>query len=151
MMLAGLMGIAGSALASAASFALSMLLFCHYGWKRIGFKMPDTAYRMVAAGAATLVLLFLLKPIALSVASAVPSLGTGETGLYLTKGIRFAFIGLIAAFAGVAFALFCLLLKCFEQEDIVIMRKAARKAMVPDALAGFAEKIVLYGVSPEKK
>lgn len=145
------MGIEGSALASALSFAMSTLLFCHYGWKLIGFRMPSAAYRMVFAGAATLVLLFLLKPMVLSAASAVPSIGTEEMGIYLTKGVRFGFIGLIAAFAGAAFALFCLLLKCFEQEDIAIMRKAGKRVMMPDALAGLAEKIVSHGIADSKK
>ena len=144
------LGMEGSALASAVSFALSTVLFCHYGWKIMGFRISDAAYRMVFAGAATLVLLFLLKPIVLSAASAVPAVGSWEIGVYLTKGIRFGCIGLIAAFAGAAFALFCLLLKCFKREDISVMRKAASKARVPEALTGLAEKIVSYGISSEK-
>lgn len=144
------LGMEGSALASAISFGASALLFAHYGAKIIGFRVPSEAYRMVVAGAITLLLLVLLKPIALSAASAVPSAGSGEIGVYLTKGLRFGFIGAIAAFAGAIFALLCLSLKCFEHEDIAVMRKVAKRARVPDALAGFAEKIVLYGISSEK-
>ncbi|MEM2138286.1 MAG: polysaccharide biosynthesis C-terminal domain-containing protein [Candidatus Anstonellaceae archaeon] len=145
-----ILGIEGSALASAVSFALSAVLFCHYGWKLIKFKMPGEAYRMIFAGIATLAVLFLLKPIVLSIAYAVPSVGSGEIGVYLTKGIRFGFIGMIAAFSGAAFVLFCLFLKCFEHEDIAVMRKAAKKAKMPETLTGLAEKIILYGVPAEK-
>ena len=149
-LLVPLLGMDGSALASAASFGVSALLFCHYGWKLAGFRMPSAAYKMVFAGAVTLVLLFLLRPIVLSAASAVPSLGTGEEGVYLTKGIRFGFIGLIAAFSGAAFALFCLFLKCFEQEDIDVMRKAAKRVKMPPQLLAVAERAMLLGVSEKK-
>ena len=139
-------GMEGSALASVLSFVAATLLFLHYGRKIIGFTSPAAAYRMVLAGAITFGALVLLKPLVLSAAAAVPSVGSGEIGVYLTKGLRFSFIGAIAAFAGAVFAIFCLFLKCFEHEDLAIMRKAARRIKMPQQLLSFAERIMLLGV-----
>ncbi|MCX8194978.1 MAG: oligosaccharide flippase family protein [Candidatus Micrarchaeota archaeon] len=146
-----IMGIDGAALASALSFALASALFIYYGKKIIGFEPPFGAYKIVAAALVVLAIIYLLKPTILSVASALPIIGSGEAGIYLTKVLKFGFIGLIVAVSGGVFAALCLALRCFEKEDVAIMERAARKAKIPEIFIGLANRIVLYGIPKERR
>jgi len=140
-------GIEGAALASAASFLISMVMFNYYGKKFLDYRMPEATWRILLAGAATLLLVWLLKPVAALAASSLPSVGSGETQVYTSKAMYMLFIGVLTAVSFAIFAALALLAKTFEREDIALMKAAAAKAQVPKQLVLIAERIASYGVT----
>ena len=140
----------GAAAASALSFAISSALFFHYGHKIAGFSTPASIYRLFAIGIVICALLFLAKPAIAYAASLLPSFGGAGLSSYVNKGEYLFLMGIAAAASAVLFAALSLVFKCFEHEDIVMMRKAAKKAFVPEKLIVFSEKILVLGVEGKK-
>lgn len=144
-------GMVGASIASAVGFFATAVLFNHYGEKFLKFRMPPETYRLLAAGLATLLLALLLKPVASFATGALPAIGDGETQHYAEKAAYMLFVGILTAVSVAIFAVLALLAKTFKQEDISLMKSAARKVRAPEQLILLAEKIASYGVAPEKK
>ena len=144
-------GIEGAAIASAISFFISMVMFNHYGKKFLDFSMPSATWRLLLAGAVTLLLAVLLKPTASYAVGFMPQIGSGDMQHYAAKAMYMLFIGVLTAVSFAVFALLALLAKTFEHEDIAIMKAAAKKARVPQQLILIAEKIASYGIALEKR
>jgi len=142
-------GIEGAAAASALSFAFSGFLFLHYGKTMIGFSTSPSIYRLLAIGIVVCCLLILAKPAIEGIAELLPNFGGPELAIYISKAEYLLLLGFAVAASLVAFAALAILLRCFEQEDVAMMRKAAKRAFVPERLIALAEKILLAGV--EKK
>ncbi|MFA6489908.1 MAG: flippase [Candidatus Micrarchaeia archaeon] len=144
-------GVEGAALAAAASFAISAVLFLHYGKKVIGFETPASSYRLLVAGAITCAAIFLLKPEVTILAGMIPS-SIGGAGLapYISKSLYLGLLGLMCALAFAIFGLLSLLLKCFEREDVAVAKRMAKQGRVPDAAISIAEKVLLHGIAVKK-
>ena len=142
-------GIEGAALAGAAGFALQSYLFLGYGKKLIGFSSPSGAYRMGAATVITCAALFLIKPAVASASLMIPPFGGAEMAPYVAKAGYLALLGIVTALSFLIFIVLSLLLKCFDHEDIVVMKKVARMMKMPPTLEAASEKLALMGV--EKK
>ena len=139
-------GILGAAVAGAASFALSAILFAHYGHQKIGYSASPQIYRLVLAGAATCLLLFLVKePVALA-AGMLPKFGDAVLRPYIAKAEYLALLGVVTLAALCVFGALSLLLKCFAAEDVAIMKKAARAINMPLYVEAIAEAVALRGV-----
>lgn len=139
-------GMEGAALAGAASLAASGMLFLYYGKKMLGFETPRKSYLLLLAGAAVFALLLVSKPVAGAIAGEVPSFGPEWARPYLAKSAYLLLLGMVSCISFAVFGAIALALKCFEREDVAIMRKVAKKAFVPQGAAELAEKILMRGV-----
>ncbi|MFA6213879.1 MAG: oligosaccharide flippase family protein [Candidatus Micrarchaeia archaeon] len=147
-----LFGMEGAAAASAAAFIISALMFERYGRQRLSYSTPWGIYKLFIAGAvAFAAIFFLLKPLAAFLALGIPLMGEGDIALYAYKLSYLALLGLMGCIGLVIFGAVALLLRTFRQEDVDLMRSAARKARVPPQLISIAEKIALMGVEEERK
>ncbi len=144
-------GIEGAAASSAIAFAVSAFLFAHYIRKMTGYESPAGIYKLFAAGLLVCFALFLLKPFVASAAGAIPPFGGPELRPYAAKVAYLLLLGVVSAFAFVAFGALSLAAKCFGREDIAVLKQAAKRAGVPHGAAAFAEMALLYGVPAEKK
>jgi O-antigen/teichoic acid export membrane protein len=143
-------GMDGAALASAVSFIVMMVLMLHYSWKIFRFRMPVEMYNMAVAAVIALAVVLLIKPTASSILDYMPYFGEEGFMAYMPKLIYLGILGILVAFSGAFFAMFSLLLKCFTREDITLMRKAMKRAKVPQQLIGLAERVASHGVSAKK-
>jgi O-antigen/teichoic acid export membrane protein len=139
-------GMEGAAAASGISFAASAVMFGYYGKKIVQFSPSAESYKMLAAGAVIVALLFVLKPAVAAGAALIPAFGSKEMAPYVAKVAYLFYLGLVSAFACCLFAALAILLHCFEREDILVMKSAARRMNVPGLLVEFAERILSYGV-----
>ncbi len=144
------LGIEGAATASATAFAISAILFAYYAGKIIGYKTPIEIYKLFAAALLVCACLFALKPAVAYAASIAPQFGGAELQPYVSKVIYLLLLGMVSAFAFIAFGALSLLAKCFGREDIAVMKQAARKMKAPIKLVAIAERVLLAGI-PEKK
>jgi hypothetical protein len=97
---------------------------------------------MFIAGLAVLLVVLALTPVSSSFASQLPFAGEGIA----SKVVYLIYIGILSALSLGLFFLFALLLKCFRKEDIILMRKVLKKAMIPDSAIGLLEQFASYGV-----
>jgi len=137
-------GMEGAAAAGALAFVFSALLAKHYCEKLIGFRFPPEIYKTLAAGIATLVLMFLLKAPLYSALSGMVPFGSADA--YLFKASHLAILATLTLVSVAIFVSFALLLRCFRKEDVALMRSVMRKAMVPQPLISFAEKVACRGI-----
>lgn len=142
-------GMEGAALAAAASFAASGVLFIHYGKKAVGFSVPVSSYRLLFAGALLLAALLAAKPAIGAAASSIPSIGPPELLPYAAKIAYLAVLGAVSAASFAVLGGLALILRCFEREDITVMHMVARRAYMPHWLSDAAERFMQHGV--EKK
>lgn len=142
-------GMEGAALASAISFGLSSVIFFHYAKTRIGFTTPPGVYRLFAIGALVCVLLVFAKPWIGAAADALPPFQSQPFAPYLAKVEYLLLLGAVAAAAAAVFVAGSLFFKCFEHEDLAVMRKMAKKATFPERWISYAEGIMARGI--EKK
>lgn len=137
-------GMEGAALAGTIGFAASTLLAGHYGGKLFGFRFPPEIYKMLAAGVATFGLMLLAKPPLYAFLSGM--LGAPASGDYVAKASYLLVVAALMALSVAIFVSFALVLRCFRQEDVALMRSVMRKAMVPPQIIGFAEKLASRGI-----
>jgi O-antigen/teichoic acid export membrane protein len=142
-------GMEGAALASFISFTLLLLLYRHYGRTLYGFVFPAETPKLMAAAVVAFVAMALLKTPAFSLLGMFwqPS---GAVGSFADKFVYLSFIALLAALIAGIFLLLALLLKCLRREDMALMGKIMRRAMVPQPLAALALQVASYGVAEPK-
>jgi len=142
-----LFGFTGAAAALAISLLILTLLFLRYGKKLFGFSIPSESYKLAFAILLSAVIVFLIKPAAMSIVPLLPKIGTGELAAYSGKIISLIFIALLTALAFCIFIPASLILKCIKKEDIILMRSVLHKAFVPERAIAFLERIAKYGVA----
>lgn len=144
------MGMEGAAIASAISLFIMALLLFYFMKKFIGFRMPAEIYKMFAAGLLAFMIMLLIRPVLSSALDYFPDFGDDGIYLYLSKAVYLVYLTLMMAVSVLLFGTFSLVLKCFKKEDIILMKKAMRRAMVPDLIIMLAEDIASKGVQEQK-
>jgi O-antigen/teichoic acid export membrane protein len=139
-------GMVGAAIAFLVSAIFTVLIFCHYSKIYFDFQLSTAFHKLLLAALITLLIVFLLKPSASDVASMLPQWGGGVL-LYFSKFVYLAYLGVLTGFSFLLFMSFALLLKCFKDEDVVLMRKAMRKVKIPEFLISVAEAMATHGVA----
>jgi O-antigen/teichoic acid export membrane protein len=138
-------GMEGAATASLASFLLTALLLQHYGEKLLGFRQPGGVYKLLLAALATFAIMLALKPYASLALQLLPS-QPGDPSAYLPKLAYLLALGVMICLAAALFVASSLLLRCFKHEDVALMARVLKKAMVPQPLVSAALRIASYGV-----
>jgi len=139
-------GMEGASAASAAAFLLSAWMFERYGRQYLSYSTPGGIYKLFAAGAVAFAVIMLLKPAAAAIAASLPSIGMGEFAVYSSK---FTYLAVLALMGCIGLAIFCavaLLLRTFKQEDIELLRSAAKKARLPAPAIKLAIDIASHGL-----
>lgn len=144
-------GMEGAALASALAFLLSAWIFERYGKQYLGYRTPDTIYKLFVAAVVAFLIVLFCKPFAASISTLLPVLGNGELAIYAAKFSYLAVLVVAGCFGLVFFGSAALVLRTFKHEDIDLMHSAAKKARVPMVLIELVEKIALMGVDDVKK
>jgi hypothetical protein len=140
----------GAALASLLSFTLLLLLYRHYGRVLYGFKFPAETLRLLAAAAAAFLAMALVKAHAFSVLGMFWHPSDSIQFSIADKAVYLSFLALLAAFVAGIFLLLALLLKCLRREDVSLLGKILRRALVPQLLAALALRVASYGVAAPK-
>jgi O-antigen/teichoic acid export membrane protein len=140
-------GMEGAALASLLSFTLLLILYCHYGRSLYGFTFPAETPKLFAAATASFLVLAVVKAPAFSVLGMFWHPSDSVQSLIADKAVYLSFLAILAAFIAAVFLLLALLLKCLKKEDVVLLEKILRRAMVPQPLAARAREVASYGVS----
>jgi O-antigen/teichoic acid export membrane protein len=143
-------GMAGSAAAIVLSFGLLFALFYSYSRKEFGFTMPPEVARITAAGAVSLIFVFLLGSTLSSLSGSLPQVGSGDVAAYSAKVIYLGFLIALMCFSTALFGAFCLILKCLRKEDVALLRRVLSRAGVPAFLARPALGMASWGVGPGK-
>ncbi|MDD5339642.1 MAG: flippase [Candidatus ainarchaeum sp.] len=143
-------GMEGAALASLLSFTLLLLLYRHYGRVLYGFKFPAETLKLLAAAAAAFIVMALLKAHAFSALGIFWQPSDSVQFSIADKAVYLSFLALLAAFVAGVFFLLALLMKCLRREDVSLLGKILRRAMVPPPLAALALRIASYGVAAPK-
>ncbi|MCI0503513.1 flippase [Candidatus Micrarchaeota archaeon] len=141
-------GIEGAAAASAISFAQSAFMLSHFAKTKLGYRNPPETYRLLAAALMVFIAAMAAKP--LSSAAAASIIAQAGAGEFMPKAIYLAFLGTLITISGALFVAFSLALKCFQAEDVALMRRVLEKAGVPAPITALAQKMASYGVHPEK-
>jgi len=137
-------GMMGAAITFLARSILMLLLFVYYSKKFSGFEFSSGLYKLMAASAVFMGIVWLIKPIApLELLPGGEELGLG---FYLAKVLYLIYIAVFASISFFALMLVSLLLKCFRTEDIGIMKKVMEKAHVPAWIIEKIEEKISYGV-----
>lgn len=139
-------GMEGAAVATAISLGTWGLLMMHYGKKMTGFESPASAYRLVAAGVITCLLIFALKPIVAFAAMQMPPVGEAEMQPYTSKVAYLFLLGIVSLAAFAAFGVLAIALKCFELDDLMVSRKIFRRFEIPNWIESLGERIILVGI-----
>lgn len=138
-------GMEGAAIATAASFAATTLVFAYYSSRIFGFTYRPEILKLTAAGAAAFILVFLLRgPLSVTIGS-IP-LPPGGFSDILPKVAYLGYVGLLTMFSVFLFLSFSLLLRCLRDEDVLIMKKVLSRAPLPPSIVAFAEKAASAGV-----
>jgi stage V sporulation protein B len=140
-------GVDGAALAAAGSFAVWSWLILDYGKKIIGFETPVGAYKLILAGTVCIALIFLLKPAIALIATLAPIFGDAHLQAYVKKVSYLILLGTVAVAASAVFWLLSIYLKCFEDEDLRVMKKIAQKTGLPTQIVHFCEKMLSHGIA----
>lgn len=139
-------GIAGAAAASALSFALMALILAWHSARAFSFVFPLSTYKIALAAILVFLVMSLMHGSVSGAAQYLPQFGEGELGAYASKLVYVGYIGAMVLLCGGLFMLTALLLKCFQREDVVLMKKAMLRARIPQPLADFAEHVASRGV-----
>ncbi len=139
-------GMAGAAAASFLSFTLLALLYRHYGRRLYGFAFPPETPRLMVAAVAAFAAMVLLKGAAFSLLGAFWQPSSAQFSI-ADKAVYLSFLALLAAFVAGVFLLLALLLKCLRREDVSLLEKILRRAMVPQPLAALALRFASYGTA----
>lgn len=138
-------GMDGAALAALAGFLLALAMAVYYGKKLIGFSLPAGMWKMLAAGAAGFAVVLAARSAALPFLSQFVAAGTA--GDVVQKVAWLAALAALMAVSAAIFLLSAMFLKCFQKEDIFLMRMVMRKASVPEPLARLTESFASLGVA----
>ncbi len=134
-------GMAGSAFASLASYALSTALLAYYSKRMMGISFPAQMARLAAASLLSFAAMFILRPYLLLAMPSMPE------GYYAAKASLTIFLAAVLCISFALFLLCVLLFRCLKREDVVIMEKGMRKARLPPWLVGFSIRVASYGIS----
>jgi len=140
-------GMNGIGIAFLAESVCVAVVFSHYSKKLLGYKFSKEFYKLLFAIAVLLLLVILLKPMASYAETLLPEYADYGIELYLSKLVYLAYLGVLTGLLFAIFMSLVLLLKCFRQEDIEIMKKVMRKARVPRLLSSGLERIMSYGIA----
>lgn len=140
-------GMEGAAAASAMSFVLMSILLHHYAKIHFGYSIHPAILKLFAAGIAAFLIVLIAKPITLEALSFIPEIGGAGLAEYASKAFYLIYIGFLVALSTGVFIATSLLLRCFMKDDIILMRKAMRRAMVPQSLITMAEKVASHGLT----
>lgn len=143
-------GIVGAAVASFLSFTLLALLYRHYGRCLYGFAFPAETPRLLLAAVLAFAAMALLKGPAFSLLGAAWQPSDSVQFSIADKVVYLSFLALLAAFVAGVFLLLALLLKCLRREDVSLLGKILRRAMVPQPLAALALRFASYGTAVPK-
>ncbi|MBU0527236.1 flippase [Candidatus Micrarchaeota archaeon] len=137
-------GMEGAAIASLIAFITTFFLLNHYCNKIFQFKLQPENYKLIIAGATTLIIMLFISPYA---SIDIPSIGPESLAPYISKVLYLFFLGIFASVAFTLFILFALVLKCFKNEDKLLMKQVLTKARLPAPIISLAEKTAALGVS----
>lgn len=143
-------GMEGSAIASLISCLAITLLLAYYGNKLFSFILPSGAHKILLAAVAAFVIVLAVKPVASSLAPLLPSIGGGALQPYANKVIYLAYLGVLGAITAALFFFFAFIMKCFKNEDVLIMKKALQRAGAPHGLVSITMKTASFGVGSPK-
>jgi O-antigen/teichoic acid export membrane protein len=135
-------GMEGAACAGAVYSISSSLMYYYFARKHLEFRVPQVTLRLGAAGLMAILVILLLRPL-------VPvSVPFPLSGIYLAdQAIGLAFAVLKIAAVGAVFMALTMLLKCFKEEDVGIVRKVMRKAFMPDWAVTLFSGLLMFGVA----
>jgi O-antigen/teichoic acid export membrane protein len=139
------LGMTGAAISFLISTIFSGLIFWYYIKKFLDFKAYSGFTKLLIASILTLVLVISLKPIALNFGFILPQWEYG-IALYLSKVIYLAYLGFLTCISFTFFMLTVLLFKCFQNEDVILMRKVMQKIKIPEFFISYVEELVSNGV-----
>ena len=141
-----LYGITGSALASAIALVAMTVLNQHYAHKLIGFSIPKSAWKNLAAGVVAFGALLLLQPLAQDLDRLLPaSVGEGSVlFMVLEKGMKVAALGIFFVAGALVYLVSLNLLRVFEREDAAVLRRMLGKTGAPDWARGIAMRAVFW-------
>lgn len=140
-------GMEGAAVAGLAALIFTAVLLQYYGERMLEFKQPIGVYKLLLAAVISFALIMFIKPYATSALAVIPAHGFGTAiDPYLPKLEYLVYLGVLISLSGALFIIISLLLKCFHHEDVTLMRKALRRALVPHELVELASKVATYGV-----
>ncbi|MDD5172183.1 MAG: flippase [Candidatus ainarchaeum sp.] len=142
-------GMEGSAMASVASCVVMTILLVHYGNKLFSFSFPAEIYKLVLAAIITFAIVFFMKPYASAVIPLLP-MDVGSLQPYINKIIYLVYLGILGAISTAIFIVFAIILKCFRNEDVLLMKKALHRAKMPPQLISVATAIASFGVGVRK-
>jgi len=140
-------GMEGAALASFMSLSLMLALLFRYSRKLLGFRVHPSVYKMAVAGIMSFLIVLLLRPIASSLMLTLPQLGDVGLEAYVSKTISLIYLLVLMGISVLLFLMLSLLCKCFRREDILLMKKAMRRARIPSFFIGAAERIAFNGLA----
>ncbi len=140
-------GMNGVGIAFLAESVCMALVFSHYSKKLLGYRFSKEFYKLLFAIAVLLLLAVLLKPIASYAETLLPEYADYGIELYLSKLVYLAYLGVLTAILFAIFMSMVLLLKCFRQEDMEVMKKVMQKAKIPEVLISRLESIMSYGIA----
>jgi len=146
-----LYGMNGIGIAFLAESVCVAVVFSHYAKKRLGFRFSKEFYKLLLAIVALLLLVVLLKPMASYAEALLPEYADYGIELYLSKIVYLAYLGILAALLFAIFMSLVLLLKCFREEDVAIMRKVMQKAKIPGSFVSAVERLVAHGVAGRER
>ncbi|MBU0532288.1 flippase [Candidatus Micrarchaeota archaeon] len=143
-------GMEGAATASFLSLFLMFLLLCHYSKKFFNFTMPFAIYKMFVAGIISFLIVFAIQPTASSLLGYIPEFEGDGIVTYIPKLIYLSYLGILVSISMALFIAFSLLTKCFEKEDIILMKKVLKRAKIPHFIINIAENLASRGLTTQK-
>ena len=141
-----LWGINGAALASAISLAGMAILNQHYASKLMGFSFPLSAWKNIAAGAISLVVLLLIETFAYNaiLSSPIQISGNSVVSLVLDKAVKLASLSIFFLVGAVVYLVLLNFMSLFEREDVAVFRKIISRSGAPAWLQGAAVRAVFW-------
>jgi O-antigen/teichoic acid export membrane protein len=127
-------GIEGAAIATSIAFLAVSIMIVHYCKQIAGFGFPGRLVRPLIAGVLSLALLLILRGPVLEILQQIPTFGfTGSDllGLAIQKLLKLFGLGILFLFSTMAFFIFLVLTKSFEEEDSELAAALMRKIRMP--------------------
>ncbi|MFN7990606.1 MAG: flippase [Candidatus Micrarchaeia archaeon] len=137
-------GMAGSGIATFASFVVNVIMLVYFARKHFGFRFPPEILKLSAAGAITLALIFILSPYLPAAERLLPQSLFSDA--QLSKITQLAVYSVVALASVLLFAATSLVLRCFRQEDVSLMKKVLQKMNMPGGMISFLVEIANHGV-----
>jgi O-antigen/teichoic acid export membrane protein len=141
-------GINGAAAASGFSLIVMGALWLYYTKKLFNISLPSESFRLAGVAVITLLILIIIKPFISpiwTIAQLIPI--DQNLQIYVNKIAQLLSLSLLSLLCFAIFFPIALWLKCFQREDVLLMKSALRRAYVPASVSSLLETIVMNGVA----